>query len=76
MAKKAINSGNFTPLHCACINPNPAILKTLLDINSDLQMACNQMRKPIHYAAACKTPDNLKLLIEKGANVHDIDLSR
>lgn len=31
------------------------------------------MRKPIHFAAVCETPDNLKLLISKGATVQDID---
>ena len=29
--------------------------------------------KPIHYAAACESVEPMKLLIEKGANIQDID---
>jgi len=36
-------------------------------------MLDNEMRRPVHYAAACSTTGNLNFLIEKGANVADID---
>lgn len=32
------------------------------------------MKKLIHYAAACETPDNLKYLFSRGANALDIDM--
>ena len=31
------------------------------------------MRKPVHYAAACEGPEPMKVLIEAGANLGDID---
>lgn len=34
------------------------------------------MRRLVHYAAACETSDNLQLLIEKGANLADIDTKK
>ena len=34
------------------------------------------MRRPIHYAAACEGTGPLQYLIEKGANVLDVDLKK
>jgi ankyrin repeat protein len=31
------------------------------------------LAKPIHYAAACESTGPLELLLEKGANLHDLD---
>lgn len=36
VTKKANTNKDITPLHCACINPNPKFLKALLEVNSDL----------------------------------------
>ena len=44
-----------------------------LDVNPDFNMQDAQMRKPIHYAAANSSPEALKLLIERGANLADVD---
>jgi ankyrin repeat protein len=38
VVKKAQNNKNVTPLHFACINPHPEILKQLLNINSDINI--------------------------------------
>jgi ankyrin repeat protein len=32
VTKKANTNKDLTPIHCACINPNPDILKQLLDV--------------------------------------------
>jgi ankyrin repeat protein len=63
VAKKANTNKDITPLHCACINPNPKYIKLLLDANPDLNLTDNEMRKPVHYAAACVGPEPLKVLI-------------
>jgi ankyrin repeat protein len=34
------------------------------------------MRRPIHYAAACSGTGPLNLLIEKGANLADVDMKK
>ena len=60
-------------MHCVCINPNPMYLKKLIEAGGDIQIMDRDLRKPIHYAAACSGPEPLKLLLEKGANVFDID---
>ena len=36
-------------------------------------MLDSEMRRPVHYAAACETSDNLEFLIDKGVNLNDID---
>lgn len=38
VTKKAITNKDITPLHCACINPNPKYLKMLLDVNPELTL--------------------------------------
>ena len=71
--KKANHCNDLTPLHCACVNPNPEVLRAFLKINSDVNMVDKQMRKLIHYAAACENPLNLEILVEHGANLQDLD---
>ena len=73
VGKKCTHCDSVTPLHFACINPNPEVLKTLLMMNGDVNMADLQMRKPIHFAAACESKQNLLTLIGDGANVIDED---
>ena len=34
------------------------------------------MKRLIHSAAACESPDNLEYLISRGANVLDIDINK
>ena len=76
VAKKATANLGITPLHFACINPNVEVLAQLLDVNPDFNMQDNEMRRPIHYAAACESSGPLKLLLEKGANLADIDMRK
>jgi len=63
VTKKANTNKNITPLHCSCINPDPYFLKTLLDANPDFEVLDDDMRRPVHYAAACESPEPLKHLI-------------
>lgn len=62
----------MTPMHFACINPDSSVLEQVLAVNGDIHMTDSQMRKPIHYAAACANSGNLKLLIDKGASLLDV----
>lgn len=71
VAKKG--SGGVTPLHFACINPDVSILQQVLAVNPDFNLQDGQMRRPIHYAAACEATGPLEYLIQKGANVLDVD---
>jgi ankyrin repeat protein len=52
------------------------VLLQLLAANSDLNVIDTEMRRPLHYAAVCETSDNLKLLLDKGANITDIDMRK
>jgi ankyrin repeat protein len=45
-------------------------------MNGDLHMMDNSMMKPAHFAAACSNPENIKLLVAKGASLTDIDRSK
>ncbi|KAH9523486.1 hypothetical protein Btru_040138 [Bulinus truncatus] len=57
--------------HCAAANKNSKYLEKLLSIQPEVHIADRKGNRPIHYAAACQSPDNLKVLFEKGANLHD-----
>lgn len=59
VSKKANTNRDITPLHCACINPNPTYLKQLMDVNPDFLLTDTDLRKPVHYAAACVGPEPL-----------------
>ena len=66
ITKKASDE-NFkvTPIHCACINPNTKFLKELYNQCADKQIKDSQWRMPVHYAAACESPDPLKFLADQ-----------
>lgn len=73
VTKKCNTNRDLTPLHCACINPNPKYLKALMDTGAELQTIDTDLRRPVHYAAACEGPEPLQLLIAAGANLTDQD---
>ena len=68
ITKKTYGSFLVTPLHAACINPNPLILDELLKISQQYNFADEILRKPVHYAATCEGPGPLKVLIDNGAD--------
>lgn len=39
----------------------------------ELNVTDQELRKPVHYAAVCEGPEPMKILIEAGANLGDID---
>ncbi len=72
--KKAIGNCQITPIHCACVNPNPKYLQALFAADPMVQLTDDFNRKPIHYAAACESSGPLELLINTyGANPTDLD---
>jgi ankyrin repeat protein/predicted DNA-binding WGR domain protein len=71
--KKAFGMGNFTPLHCACLNPNVEVLKAVLTMNPEYLNMDDQMRKLVHYAACCPSPEPLKYLASQNVDTRDHD---
>ena len=65
------NNLHVTPVHLACINPNEKILEELLKHGGETEFQDNMGRSPISYAATCKGPGPLKILIKKKCNVND-----
>ena len=74
--KKTYVGGVVMPLHCACINPNTAILEHMLNVSQEYQACDDQMRKPVHYAACSSSPANLKKLVEKNVDTRDTDMHK
>ncbi len=66
----------LSPLHCACINPNPSVLKTLLRICPTFSLPDKNRRNLIHYAAANPNPDNLRFLLANGCDANELDSAR
>ncbi len=50
----------MTPLHCACVNPNVSALRQLYEVCPNVGLADDNLRKPVHYAAACSGCEPLK----------------
>ena len=73
--KKAQDNDAITPVHLACLSPDTAHLKKLIDVAGPqvLQAEDRQHRKPIHFAAVSATPDALKLLLKYGVSLTDRD---
>jgi len=72
--KMSINkksSQSLTPVHLSCINPNYKILEELIKNGGETEFLDNKGRKPIHYAALCKGPGPLKVLLDNNCNVND-----
>jgi hypothetical protein len=53
----------LSPLHCACINPNPHVLKTFLRICPTFSLPDKNRRNLVHYAAANTNPDIIRFLL-------------
>jgi ankyrin repeat protein/predicted DNA-binding WGR domain protein len=73
VTKKPYANKIIAPLHTAAINPNPKYLKALLDVVPEYNYPDEERRKPIHYAAACSSPEPLKFLIARGVDFKDGD---
>ena len=76
VTKKTYGQTVVMPIHCAAINPNPDILKALLEIRPEYSIADEILRKPVHYAAACEGPGPLNLLIKMGVDTREGDKSK
>ena len=74
LAKKPYTNKAITPMHVACINPDPTMLKKFITINSDYSVADKENRKLMHYAAANQSDSVIKFLIAKGAPVNEKDV--
>jgi ankyrin repeat protein len=75
-ATKKSNAESYciTPIHCAAINPNTRYMKELIENSvGGATVVDSGGRKPIHFAAVCSTSDNIKCLIQMGADVLDLD---
>ncbi|CAD5123349.1 DgyrCDS11707 [Dimorphilus gyrociliatus] len=66
--KRPWNNHKITPIHCACINPNPVYLKKLLSVLPDINITDDRSTRPIHYAAACEGPGPIELLLNRGSS--------
>jgi hypothetical protein len=73
VTKKTTIKNPFTPLHCAAINPNPMFLKSFIESIDSTTLADENMRKPIHYSAACEGPEPLKYLLSLGVDSRECD---
>jgi ankyrin repeat protein/predicted DNA-binding WGR domain protein len=74
--KKAFGMGNFSPIHCACLNPNGEILKHILTCNPEYLNMDESMRKPVHYAACCESVEPLKYLLSQNVDSREMDNQR
>ncbi|PAA55778.1 hypothetical protein BOX15_Mlig008630g1 [Macrostomum lignano] len=72
ISKSAFTNKKVTPLHCAAINPNRAILDSLLNIFPDFTVADEHGWKLIHYASANSKPDCLAMLLDRGVSIYEV----
>lgn len=55
----------MTPFHCAAINPNAKVLAHLLTFYAGDTLSDQHGWTLLHYAAACKGPAPLALLLSR-----------
>lgn len=61
------------PMHLACVNPDPAILKNFFRMYPTSFQTDGKGRDLIHYAVANKNPDILEFLIQKRQIINNAD---
>jgi ankyrin repeat protein len=66
----------LSPLHCACINPNPSILKQMLKICPTFSLPDKNRRNLVHYAAANENGEIIKFLVQNGCDPNELDGQR
>jgi len=71
--KKTLGGQIITPIHCAAINPNAEILKSLLESSQEFSVPDEKQRKPVHYAAVCEDDGPLRHLISCGVDTREGD---
>lgn len=74
--KKTLGKAIVTPIHCAAINPNPEILKSLLESSQEFSVPDEKLRKPVHYAAVCEEDGPLRYLIDCGVDTREGDQTK
>ena len=83
-AKKLIERGakvqkpGWSPLHYAATGPNTELLVLLLDRGADINALAPNQNTPLMMAARYGTEENVKLLLQRGANktlINDRNLS-
>lgn len=76
VCKSSFHHRLLSPLHCACINPNPTVLKTFLRICPTFSLPDKNRRNLVHYAAANTNPDIIRFLLANGCDANELDSSR
>lgn len=66
----------LSPLHCACINPNLDILKSLMKMCPIFSLPDKNRRNLVHYAAANHNSDILRFLLKNGCEANELDTWR
>lgn len=49
-------------------------IKSLIDLGADVNKFCSAYGTPVHNAARALLAENVQLLIENGANIHDVNI--
>jgi len=73
LQKKLYQNKGVTPMHLACINPDPSMLRKYFKVNPTAKVADDDQRDLIHYAAANKGTDCLQFLIDKKSDMNQRD---
>ena len=74
--KKSVGNFAITPIHLACINPHEKVVKRLIELGGDWNICDLDLKKPIHYAAACESAGPLNVLLAMGGNCNENDKSK
>ena len=73
----ALDTDGLAPLHIvAAVNPDPEVMRLLLDQGADIMALDARGRMPLHWAASFNSPEMVGLLIDSGSEVHGLDERR
>ena len=66
--------GRVGPLHIvAAVNPDPAVMRLLLDQGADIMTLDARGQMPLHWAAGFNSLEMVSLLVDSGSEVHGLD---
>ena len=70
----ALNADGLAPLHIvAAVNPDPAVMRLLLDQGADIMTLDARGQMPLHWAAGFNSLEMVSLLVDSGSEVHGLD---
>ena len=76
LVKRAFRHKGIAPLHLACLNPNPSVLKRMLAIAGNPSLTDDNRKSLAHYAALNENEEVMQVLVRAKGQLDLVDSTR